>query len=194
MRRFEEMDQLVVSFHEVAKIECLAGCGRCCESVHIETTIAEMLPMAAAIFDSGLEEAWFERLAAAFNRQCPAYSKTLTLYGGNCMLYPWRPPICRLFGSAAVRDKYGRLRPVVCREIRSARPGIVDEVERAILQGFPFPVFSNQNMALIDLLENHCRQQMPIGDALRLAMEKVGLYRSFAAENTDGKNSPLKAA
>lgn len=193
-RRFGAMDEAVAAFCRQTGIACQPGCGACCKRDDIETTVEEMMPMAAAIIATGRETPWFEGAGTAPVGECPVYSPTLTPYGGHCLFYPYRPAICRLFGYAAKRDKQGALQPVICREVKNARPTVVAELQQALAGGLAMPVFTDYTLAMVDLFGGNGGRRIPIGYALRAAIEKVGLYLSLQPASAPRRRTRRKAA
>lgn len=166
-------------------LACPPGCGACCLSPEVETTVAELLPMALELVRSGRAAALLETLAA----ETPDAPKRCVLYApdpddprrGRCQAYAERPLICRLFGFTARRDRLGRPRLAACATMRSVAPENVAAAERAIEAGLPVAIGGDLSRLLAIELPGEGSQQLPINVALRRALERVLLAERYAA-------------
>lgn len=74
---YSEIDERIARFKTVSGINCVEGCGICCntEAGNIEATIMEMLPLSISIWQNGQADHWLEN--AADMRNSP-----------RCVFYP----------------------------------------------------------------------------------------------------------
>ena len=95
------------------------------------------------------------------------------LQGVNIIL--WRPLLCRLFGFSAVLDKHGHPGIALCRTIKDADPHAEDRINQKIARGLR-PIIIPHWARQASSLNPHLGQERhPINQAVRLALERVGL-------------------
>lgn len=182
-RIYQHIDKQTADFRAATQLACPSGCGRCCETPEIEVTPLEMLPAALELIRR--EEA-AQRLtqlrALGSSSLCSFYEADPTTSGyGRCQMYPWRPALCRLFGYAANRDKRGNpvLSPCAGHEI--AMPEVFDQAQAAIANGLPAPLFADWQTQISGIDPSWGTERMPINQALRIALERLGLAMSYQA-------------
>ncbi len=178
------IDNRTAEFARATGLACPPGCGRCCLNPHIESTPLELLPLAAAIHDRGEASLWLDRLAAAerdpASTPCACYQPDPLIPGnGRCGVYELRPGICRLFGFAAVQNKYGEPELAACKHHKTAVPESLERAQQAVRQGTPIPLFADALAQLAGLGAEADRERLPINQALRVAIARVGLWRQF---------------
>ena len=111
--RIEEKQR---EWFEKSKFTCPQGCGKCCEHFEPDLLESEALYMAAWLLCNKPEVA--KNVAEEkFNGlddgtaigHCPFFREDIsgTNLPGHCTIYGGRASICRLFGAAGFRDKYG---------------------------------------------------------------------------------------
>lgn len=111
--RIEEKQR---EWFEKSKFTCPQGCGKCCEHFEPDLLESEALYMAAWLLCNQPEVA--KNVAEGkFNGlddgtaigHCPFFREDIsgTNLPGHCTIYGGRASICRLFGAAGFRDKYG---------------------------------------------------------------------------------------
>ncbi|MCQ2124006.1 MAG: YkgJ family cysteine cluster protein [Fibrobacter sp.] len=117
--RIEEKQR---EWFEKSKFTCPQGCGKCCEHFEPDLLESEALYMAAWLLCNQSEVAqkiaeedhWYDVLRRMFHveqshQRCPFFREDIsgTNLPGHCTIYGGRASICRLFGAAGFRDKYG---------------------------------------------------------------------------------------
>jgi Fe-S-cluster containining protein len=142
--------------------------------------------MACHLAETGAAESVLARLAASPTpAPCVLFEPDPTHPGrGRCGHYAWRPSLCRLFGFAATRDKYGRLRLAACKIHKETRPETVQAAESGIESGtFSAPSFDDAANALLDIDPEVRSGHAPINTALRRALERV-LWKQTLRDRT----------
>lgn len=196
-RLYRELDAHIASFQGATGLRCPAGCGQCCESPEVETTPLEMLPMALEIWRSQKAHLWLDKTYEADNR-CVFYQPDeFTAGNGRCLMYLWRPTICRLFAFATVDDKQGRPRLAACIRHKQVMAEEVAMAQVAIAQGLSAPNFSDWQARVAGLLPQWGYHQMPINQALQVAINHVGLligYETADLAESRLSDQPLDSA
>src|SRR5690606_8732442 len=98
---------------------------------------------------------------------------------GSCSNYKYRGLICRLFGYAATRDKYGQQRLVTCKIIKENQAKTYQDTLEAISQGLYAPMFTDYYMQLSQIDFNMGNTIVPVNKAMKLAIEEVLQYYSY---------------
>ena len=161
-RIYSEVDRAVNAFTISSKLNCIAGCGKCCLFPEIETTVLECLPAAFAAVASGTIEESFADLSSSESK-CPWFRAGANKGQGSCTSYETRPLICRMFGQSATLDKSGSARLVTC-SILKGKAG-VDAKDAPLME-----TYSRQLWSLHPQLG---KEFFPIRVAMQRAIELV---------------------
>ena len=177
-----DIDREAAAFSAATAVVCPDGCGRCCRSETVEASVLEMLPMARALFRTGLIDAWEAVISSAVSPgQCLVFATDgLVAVNGRCRLYGWRPLVCRLFGFAARKSKTGQPVFRACREFSGRSPASASAAATAVAHGLPVPVFAAYHMQVASLHATVEIPLMPINTALQQAVNRYGLCFQMA--------------
>ena len=186
---YADLDEQISQFQKESGINCLKGCGQCCENPAVETTVLEMLPLAFSLWRTdkalfGLES------AEKTNRlgRCVFYRPDPRVPGnGRCGCYSFRPLICRLFGFSAVPNKNRRSVWVTCLRIKKEYAQTVKKVQEKIDEGFFIPIMNSYSMRIFGVDPSLGGRQLPINGAIAAAIEKVGLVLKYNKETIVSK-------
>lgn len=179
---FEQLDLEISVFQNKTKLHCLAGCGNCCTNPNIEASPLEFLPWAFHLFLNGKAEDTLKDLNTKEKHSvCHIYSPLNVIDStmGCCRNYKYRGLICRLFGYAATRDKYGQQRLVTCKIIKDNQKHLYQDTTEAINKGLYVPMFTDYYMQLSQIDFNMGNVIVPINKALKLAIEEVLQYYAY---------------
>ncbi|MFH1124171.1 MAG: YkgJ family cysteine cluster protein [Pseudomonadota bacterium] len=123
---YKEIDQRIGRFQVATGLFCPPGCGACCESPNVEVTVLEVLPLAEEILLRREEERALNAIEEKEDQgdlRCihhrpdgPDSEK------GKCSCYPLRPLVCRLFGFASRRTKFGEIELSTCKILKEKKP------------------------------------------------------------------------
>lgn len=179
---YQQIDTQTSTFQTATGLQCPPGCGQCCENPQIETTPLEMLPLAIELFQQGEAQKWLAAVAEVKESgRCVFYQPDPVIAGnGRCSVYLLRPAICRLFGFATVTNKQGKPELAVCIRHKQTMLDQVEIAKAAISEGLPAPNFSDFSMKLMNLEPSLASQRMPMNQALKVAIERVGLMMQFS--------------
>jgi Fe-S-cluster containining protein len=179
---FKQLDLEVSEFQNKTKLHCLSGCGNCCNKPTIEASPLEFLPLAFYLFLNGKAETTLKELNAKQKQSiCHIYSSLNFIDStlGRCSNYHYRGLICRLFGYAASRDKYGQQRLVTCKIIKENQQIAYQDTIEAINKGLYLPLFTDYYMQLSQIDFKLGNMIVPINKALKLAIEEVLQYYAY---------------
>ncbi|WP_339923492.1 YkgJ family cysteine cluster protein [uncultured Cyclobacterium sp.] len=178
-RLFYQLEQESAQFEKTSGLGCVSGCGKCCSYPDIEASPLEFLPWAFHLFLNGEAESTLNMLEEAHNTACFIY-KPLTINGqGRCSDYKYRGLICRLFGFAANKDKYGNLRLATCKIIKEGQTNQYNATVEAISKGLEVPIFTDYYMQLNQIDFQMGNKILPVNKALKMALEEVLQYYAY---------------
>lgn len=178
---YRQIDAETAAFGAAVGLSSPSGCGQCCDNPQIEATPLEMLSAALALARQGSVTHWLAAIEAQTGpTYCIFYQPDLAVAGrGRCLQYPWRPLICRLFGYAATLDKTGQPALASCRRHQRDRADTLALAQASIAAGLPVAHFASWQARLASLAPVWGQQYLPINQALRVALEQVGLQLSY---------------
>lgn len=189
---YHSLDQEIAQFRTQTSLSCFAGCGACCQKADIEATPLEFLPFAYACLQENRAEEVLEQLKAQPTLYCHLLKLAVSgKSGGLCAEYNYRGLICRLFGYAAARDKYGSLRLVTCNKIKEGKAAVYAESIEKIKAGLPVPVMSQYYSRLNSIDQELSRKFYPINEAMIEALETVLHYYAYRPKP---RKRPLRQA
>jgi Fe-S-cluster containining protein len=183
---FNQLDIESAQFRESSGLNCESGCGQCCTSPEIEASPLEFLPWAFHLFLNGEAEKMLTKIEEANGATCVIYKSLSLVNQGRCSNYKYRGLVCRLFGFAANKDKYGKLRMVTCKIIKEGQLASFNSTNESITKGLKVPIFTEYYMQLYQIDFKLGNLILPINKALKMALEEVlqyYAYRSFPELN-----------
>ena len=178
---YERLDNEITAFKSETNLHCLTGCGKCCSKPDIDASPLEFLPWAFHLFMNGKAEETLMELDNSNNSTCHIYRPDALFeeYNGSCSNYRYRGLICRLFGYAASRDKYGKLRLATCKIIKEGQQENFNNTEEAISKGLYVPIFTDYYMQLSQIDYRLATTMLPVNEALKIAIEEVLHYYAY---------------
>lgn len=176
---FYHLEQESSQFQKESGLGCVAGCGRCCSYPDIEASPLEFLPWAFHLFLNGEAEETLEKLNNTSASTCFIYKPLGLLDQGRCSDYKYRGLICRLFGYAANKDKYGQLRLATCTIIKEGQTEKYKSASEAVQKGLYIPIFTDYYMQLNQIDFRLGNIILPINKALAMALEEVLQYYAY---------------
>lgn len=181
LRIHRRLQKEVQRFQKATGLQCVSGCGKCCENPQVETTVLDVIPLAVHLWQSGGAEEYYRRAQEKkFAGQCIFYQPDPVVPGnGRCGVYWWRPQICRLFGFSALIDKNNKCQLVTCPTIKNGQAQEFSAAQRSIAEGLSVPKMKNFSTALFAVDPELAREQLPINEAAAKAIARVGLLRKF---------------
>jgi len=176
---FEQLEQESRQFESAAGLSCVSGCGNCCTYADIEASPLEFLPWAFHLFLNGEAEKTRILLSTNESATCFIYKPLTIVNQGRCSTYKYRGLICRLFGFAANKDKYGNLRLSTCKIIKEGQTEQYKSAADAISKGLYVPIFTDYYMQLNQIDFHLGNIILPVNKALKMALEEVLQYYAY---------------
>ncbi|MFA5068644.1 MAG: YkgJ family cysteine cluster protein [Candidatus Omnitrophota bacterium] len=180
VKLFAEIDMRVADFVRITGIHCPEGCGFCCNSIEIETTVLEMLPLSAWLWANGKADGVLSMLSRTSNNTCVFFNKAPKTGGnGHCTIYGLRPLICRLFGFFTNKDKNGKYTYGSCKVIKEVYPETYKKCLRLIEAGYHPSNMTDFSVRVIAQGTDFGRKMLTINTAAKIAIEKIGFMLSL---------------
>lgn len=176
---FDQLEKENAEFQQAAGFNCASGCGKCCTYPNIEASPLEFLPWAFHLFLSGKALEMLSTLNETQKSTCLLFKPLSLVDAGHCGSYKYRGLICRLFGFAANRDKYGRLRLATCKIIKDGQANKYSTASEAISNGLYVPVFTDYYMQLNQIDFQLGNKLLSVNKALKMALEEVLQYYAY---------------
>ncbi|MCH7407872.1 YkgJ family cysteine cluster protein [Belliella sp. DSM 111904] len=182
---FDELDIEIKSFMQSSQLSCVAGCGACCANPNVHASVLEFLPLAFDLYEKGKAEKALEILdESGEDANCIVYkSLSEDAKSGFCSDYSNRGMICRLFGSAARRNKEGKKELITCKIIKEQKSDAYQSTALAIKEGLAVPSSGGFYSQLYNIDFQLANQQFPINIAIKNALEVVLTYMFYIENN-----------
>jgi len=175
MNIYFEIDRKISIFQLSTGLRCPPGCGSCCESKNVEATILECLPLADHIYRRKEAEsvlASVDRKVIENDRRCVLFKLDERIAAsGRCAYYGFRPLVCRLFGFAARRDKFGKQEICLCRVVKGNNHELIEKLPEAGDAMSNAPISHDSFMRIASLHPGLGFKLFPINIALKNALE-----------------------
>ncbi|HEY9044090.1 MAG TPA: YkgJ family cysteine cluster protein [Rheinheimera sp.] len=183
---YGEIAETFSAYQQQRGLNCRSGCGECCLQPTIEATVLEMIPLALHLFDQGKAEQTLTQLEELTEPQGCFFYQKLSFDGkqGQCSVYQHRPSICRLFGASGYRDKQGKTALSACKVIKADQPTAYQQTLIA-MESDPPPMMIMAKEQVNELDYEMGKQQLPINEALRHALDKVLFKAWYSGLNDD---------
>lgn len=194
MALFRDLDQEIRRFQQNTGLRCVKGCGHCCQSTQVETTVLEMIPLALELKRQGLlDECFTQTSKAQFGGRCVFFTpNSKETRKGCCAIYPHRPLVCRLFGFTARPDKRGKNLLVTCSLIKKSQGKKFEKTQELLAQGLSVPLMTRYVIKLLHINFNLGVKQQPINKAIALAVECVALKEKLSRQSSGLHNKVKK--
>ena len=182
LKLFQSLDREIQKFQSKSGLNCLAGCGRCCENPNVETTVLELLPLAQKLWQEGSAEDWLKKIESVQEKGPCVFYKPDPLIPGNgrCSVYSLRPLICRLFGFSAKIDKHKDNVFVTCATIKKLYMKEFESAQHKVQSGsLPIASMEHYSMKAYQIDPTLGRDQLPINRAIKIVLEKTGLHLRY---------------
>ncbi|MDF2156633.1 YkgJ family cysteine cluster protein [Algoriphagus sp. CAU 1675] len=161
-------------------LSCINGCGFCCSNPKISASPLEFLPLAFDLYEKGLAEASIRILEANPEpSNCILYRpQSEDGKKGFCSNYRNRGMICRVFGTSARRNKFGRKELITCKVLKEEKSGEFMVASERINEGLDIPMAVSYYTQLREIDESLCDEYV-INEAIRRALELVLRFKFY---------------
>lgn len=175
---FEELDAHLGDTAKESGLKCPDFCGICCRKTDIEASPIEFLPLAAWLYENGKVNEFLSRLDHPEHGFCACFDPGASEKGEwGCQYYEQRGLICRLFGFGFRLNRDSIPVLVTCKIMKQTQAVAVAKAGvMASLNPEKMPIFSNYFMRLLAIDPDLAVPQMPINQAIRVAIEKLYFY------------------
>jgi Fe-S-cluster containining protein len=175
---FEELDAHLRSTAAVSGLKCPDFCGMCCRKSDIEASPIEFMPLAAWLYKTGKVNDFLAKLDHPKHDWCACFDPDAAARGEwGCQYYEHRGLICRLFGFGFRLNRENQPVLVTCKIMKSTKAtAVAKATEIAAANPEEMPIFSNYFMRLLAIDPDLAVPQMPINQAIRVAIEKLYFY------------------
>lgn len=177
LKLYSEVDWAVAAYQQSSVLSCPGGCGNCCISEKVESTVLEMIPAAFHLLRTNQAVVLLKRIEKQDeSHQCILFRPDLSKPdSGCCSLYLDRPLVCRLFGFAGNRDRKGKAQLARCRYMPPSIEATGSDSGCETMAGENLPIFQAYGIAVTSIHPDLGTRRMPINEALYQALDKVGL-------------------
>ena len=175
---YDQMWDAFSQYQAASGLNCLVGCGKCCNNPEVEASVLEMFPRALRILDENKLEEWMDKLEEPAQDHCLMYEPhSPDGSKGQCGVYKERPSLCRMFGVAGFYNKHQEVTLSVCKLIREKYPDLTKIRESEVSDKTPMLITWSYRLAQID--PGLIQDRMPINQALKKALERIALYAQY---------------
>ncbi|MDD4526683.1 MAG: YkgJ family cysteine cluster protein [Candidatus Margulisbacteria bacterium] len=181
-----------LKFKKTYKLDCFAGCGKCCSNDSVEASSLEFLPLAEDIWKNGGALELLEKLKDIDSLSpCVFYVHDgIDSTKGFCSAYKMRGLICRLFGFSLRKNKAGGQDVLTCKAIKekyNLANVLFEDTEQEYLM-------SAYYLQLADIDYSRAFKRFPINQAIMEAMLEYGLLNSFHKPRGTKQTPSIKAS
>ena len=175
---FEELDAHLKHTAEESGLKCPDFCGMCCRKTDIEASPIEFMPLADWLYKSGQVDNFLAAMDDTKHPWCACFNPEASVHHEwGCQYYEHRGLICRLFGFGFRLNRDNLPVLVTCKIMKQTQPSAVSKAaEMASSHPEDMPVFSHYFMRLLAIDPDLAVPQMPINQAIRVAIEKLYFY------------------
>lgn len=184
-REFAAISKTFQAFQHASQLDCLNGCAKCCFKPDIYCSPIELLPMALDLLKRGEAQAMYEKCLEKQDDRCMFLNASdEEKFLGKCDEYTHRPLICRTFGVSARHGKNNSVEFSVCQVLRKEKS---EELAKILEQHYSsadeLPFIDTGKSKLITLDPRFLEEERTINQSLKIILEKVLLYASYAEGN-----------
>ncbi len=173
--QYKEVDEITQNIKTSFSVSCPSGCGQCCNTTtdNIEASITEMLPLCVYLYEQNAYQKWLQK---ANHQRCVFYAtNNHKNNSGCCLVYAYRPLVCRLFGFSFTKNKNGAIVPVACSILKKQYN---DKSKFFVVNTDSLPMISSFSLQSL-MIDPVRSDRFPINEAFVKAMEyvifKIGL-------------------
>lgn len=176
---FKAMDRDLSRFRKVTGVGCPEGCILCCLKPDLEASVLEFLPLAWHLVKTHQHEAVLDKIESGQNVCISLNTVRSDSSAPGCGFYAHRGAICRLFGSAALRNsKNGQISMYSCKVQKENHENEWNGITSKINQLENPPIVSGYYYQLMAIDPHMAADYNPINQSIYKAISKVAYYLS----------------
>lgn len=179
IHHWNEMTETFKRFSQISELSCPSNCSLCCEEHRPSVTIFEMLPAAEEIFNKGLMDETIKLIDEYPSGHCVLIKNHL------CQVYHLRPSLCRLFGLGRVENKNANeMTPTfsVCKVLRKENHDQIENLSK-LTELQKLKTFKELHSPILGQIPQNESEELPINQALKKALIKIALKKSYERES-----------
>ncbi len=165
---YSRLDNSINKLKISSGLNCPAGCGMCCLKNDIQASSTEFLPLAVDLLKQGTAETWYDKAIADTSGVCVLFTGVPQQ---SCTQYENRGLICRLFGYAALRNKYGVPGISACKVLKGT-PAF-DSASKYFTSHKKGPLIDEYYLKLAAIGGRFPLEYFPINKAIGKALENI---------------------
>jgi Fe-S-cluster containining protein len=179
---FQTLEKDINKLKTATGIHCVDSCIFCCTTPNIQATSLEFYPLAMHLYHTNQANLVLEKLNKINTASvCPVLN-TLSIEGSRigCSQYEHRGLICRLFAFNFNTNKYGIRQIAACKSMKINQPDAINKANQILAKKPLGPKASDyySRLQFVDFTE--AQNLYPIGEAIKLAIEKVITYHHYS--------------
>lgn len=179
-KSFEEISEIFGQFQMTTGLHCREACGKCCFKPDIFCAPIELLPLGLKLIEEKRAEEILAQAISQVDQRCLLMNMTDEEKGlGRCSEYRFRPYVCRTFGVAARKDKYGLPDFSICKVIKEDYPAEHTQMLKDKFQESELPYIELWRKKIDSLDPKFLDEQYPINKSLAIILEKLLLIESL---------------
>ena len=182
MNLFARIDNQISNLIWHTGLRCPDYCGRCCYNKRVDISPLELYPLVSFFIHTGALEIWLEKLynpdtgvTCIFHQSDP-----LNPDKGRCLVYSFRPCVCRLFGFSGRIADTGEHIMLPCKVQSKEYPEAV-QMARHFVQGQKkIPLLTGYKQRLMHLDPELGNKYMPMNQAIKFVLEKAAIIQKYS--------------
>lgn len=188
---FKSMDNSLMRFRKFNGIGCPAGCISCCLKPDLEANVLEFLPLAWHLVTTNQHDEVLEKIESGQSVCVGLNTVRSDSSNPGCRFYDHRGAICRLFGSATVKNrKTKKLELYACQILKENYSESWSEMQHKINLYPDSPKVVDYYVQLSAIDERLANDYNPINQSIYKAIMKVALDYSHRPK----PNTPIGKA
>lgn len=182
------MEREISRFSQTTRVGCPSGCISCCLKPDLEASVLEFLPLAWHLVTTGQHDNVIARIEEGQTLCISLNTLRTDTEQPGCRYYTHRGAICRLFGSAAIRNLKTRRNTLYsCRIQKEEHAGHWEEMVTRINTLRGVPLVSDYYMELQTIDPQLANDYNPINLSILKAINKVEIYLSHRPKPGQGR-------
>ncbi len=179
---YDEIEAKIQKFKAATQLDCVVGCGECCNRFEPYITVLEGLVVADCLQkNSALSARFFNRPEVELRGEilCPFYMVD-TPY--HCGIYSIRPFICRMY-SFSGKEKDGCVEFQPCQKIQQHFASQTQRSQILIQEGLALPIYAEEYQKLCQIDFILATDFHPLTRSIELALKEADAIQSGFYQN-----------